>query len=375
MEAVVRRHLECGQALYAFAGGEKFSIGNNKWGATAAALRLGSAAPDRTVAAVAREAREAWSAAGWTTGVFYNGYGLGWGIAAEPTARRILYLHSDYPGFNRWVARLAPHADAVLCCNAALRGKTLRAVGRFGDGRVFAVPLPVDMAEEPPMGPPHSGGPVVIGYSGRVQVAQKRLDRLGAFFAALETAGIDYRFEILGEGDALPDLRRRFAENPRVTFHGHRTGDDYRDILRGWKYLFFCSDYEGLPVSLLEGVAAGAVPVYPDFHGGADWPGRLDPALLYPNGDVGAAAEVVRRVETTWGPAPWALFRKRARTLLAEHTPDNYLAAFDAAMGAVAVLPPRRRPRPAPWLRFTPLWLAHRLEARRRGTHRATGRF
>ena len=368
MEAVARRHLERGEALYAFGGKGMFLCGYIEEGENPpGSVHIGRAAPDRRVAGVAREACATWSGEQWRTGVFYNGYGLGWGVTPDAEARRVLYLHSDYPGFNRWVRALAPHVDGVLCCNAALREKVLRAVDRLGAGRVFVLPLPVDFAEEPPIEPPPSGGPVVIGYSGRVQVAQKRLDRLEPFLAALGDAGVDFRFEILGDGDALPDLRRHFADDPRVIFHGHCSGGDYRAILLNWKYLFFCSDYEGLPVSLLEGVAAGAVPVYPDFHGGADWSARLDPALLYPVGDMRAAAEVVRRVETTWGPAPWALFRKRARALLAEHTRNNYFDSFDAAMEAVAALPPRPRRRPSPWLRFTSLWLAHRFEARRRG--------
>ncbi|MCC5805124.1 MAG: glycosyltransferase [Opitutales bacterium] len=372
MEAIARWHLDRGEPIFAFAGKSELLVGDKMDGGDPA-VHHGGAVPDRRVAAVAREACEVWSRARWTGGIFYNGYGLGWGTEPTPEARRILYLHSDYPGFNRWLRALAPYVDGVLCYNAALRDKTLSTVGGGCAERVFSLPLPVEIDEAPALEPPPSRMPVVIGYSGRVQIAQKRLDRLGAFFAALGDAGIDYRFEILGEGDALPELRRRFAGDRRVLFHGHCFGAAYRAVLRRWKYLFFCSDYEGLPVSLLEGVAAGAVPVYPDFHAGKDWPARLDPGLLYPMGDMKAAAEIIRRAETAWGPASWSLFRRRARALLAEHTRENYFAAFDAAVEAVAFLPPRRRQRPSPWLRFTPLWLAHRLEARRRGTHRAKG--
>lgn len=371
MEAIARLHRARGESLYAFAATKTSSKGDETGEVgLSGTKRLGKALPNRRVAALAGEARAAWAGEGWTTGIFYNGYGLGWGAEPEPEARRILYLHSDYPGFNRWIRRIAPHVDGVLCCNAALREKTLLAARRLCPERVFALPLPVDLPEARPTGPPPPGGPAVIGYSGRVQIAQKRLDRLGDFLAALESANIDFRFEILGEGDALPELRRRFAENRRVVFHGHRSGAEYWNILRGWKYLFFCSDYEGLPVALLEGVAAGAVPVYPDFHGGNDWPAYLDPGLLYPIGDVRSAAEVVRRVETGWGPASWALFRKRAAVLLAEHTRDNYFTVWDEALTTLVALPPRHRLRPAPWLRLLPLWLMHRFEARSRGTGR-----
>lgn len=369
MEAIARLHRARGESLYAFAAANTLPKDDKNGEARlSGATRLGNALPNRGVATVAREARTAWAEERWTTGIFYNGYGLGWGAEPGPEARRVLYLHSDYPGFNRWIRRLAPHADGVLCCNAALREKTLHAAPGLPRERLFTLPLAVDVPEAFSAVPPSFGGAAVIGYSGRVQVAQKRLDRLGDFFAALESAKVDFRFEILGEGEALPELRRRFAGNPRVVFHGRRSGAEYWNILRGWKYLFFCSDYEGLPVALLEGVAAGAVPVYPDFHGGTDWPAQLDPGLLYPIGDMRSAADVVRRVETGWGPAPWALFRKRAAVLLAAHTRENYFAVWDEALAALAALPPRHRVRPAPWLRLFPLWLTHRLETRLRGT-------
>jgi glycosyltransferase involved in cell wall biosynthesis len=104
---------------------------------------------------------------------------------------------------------------------------------------------------------------LVIGYSGRIQFEQKRLDRLPEFINLLEASGLNWKIELLGEGPDLGLLREFFKSEPRIHFHGFMKPDQCAGIMGNWRYQLFLSDYEGLPISLLEGMLRGALPVFP----------------------------------------------------------------------------------------------------------------
>ena len=94
----------------------------------------------------------------------------------------------------------------------------------------------------------------MLGYSGRIIREAKRVDRLPALDRELLAAGVDCRWEIMGDGPELPGLRRQMAER-RVCFRGRLADAAYWEALAGCDLLVFTSDYEGLPISLVEGKA------------------------------------------------------------------------------------------------------------------------
>ena len=44
---------------------------------------------------------------------------------------------------------------------------------------------------------------------------------------------------------------------PTGLFHGRKSGDEYYSVLSGWDFITSVSDYEGLPISMLEAFSTG----------------------------------------------------------------------------------------------------------------------
>jgi len=293
--------------------------------------------------------------------LFYNGYGIEWGVNDTPGSRQWLYLHSDYPLLSRWIGRTLRHADGYLVVNPAIKRKLQREIPFLPENRIQVVPLPVKGADQPLTPPDPPRRELVIGFAGRVQFRQKRIERIPAFVEALRQSGRSFRLEIMGTGDAVPFLEKTFREDPDIHLLGHLEGEAYFARLRSWKYIFFPSDYEGLPLSLLEGLACGAVPVYPDFHDKKDWTASLGGELHYPHGEMEAAARVVETVESDWSESRWEDFFTCRNQLLGEHTEANYRAVFRNVAASAQSGPHRKQRFSSPYGSWMPLWLYHRI--------------
>lgn len=112
--------------------------------------------------------------------------------------------------------------------------------------------------------------PIRIGYAGRLIVYKKRVDLLLEMINALEKIGVNYKFEIAGEG---PDSERmaQFINQHNLTHKITLNGVIARSqILDFWKRQDICvniADCEGRCISKMEAMAGGAVPVITDVAG------------------------------------------------------------------------------------------------------------
>ena len=75
-------------------------------------------------------------------------------------------------------------------------------------------------------------------------------------------------------------------------------------------------------VSLLEAMAAGAVPVVSDIEGNRDWVGEGEGARLFPCGD---AAALTRALERALGEAVWAEAARGRNRRVVEERADRDL--------------------------------------------------
>lgn len=115
--------------------------------------------------------------------------------------------------------------------------------------------------------------PIRIGYAGRLEVQQKRLDLFPAFVLALEKMGINYRMEIAGDGSAYDRLRNFARDNhleDKIIFLGQIDRNDIPAFWRRQDIQISFSDYEGHSITQLEAMANGAVPVVTEVSGVVD---------------------------------------------------------------------------------------------------------
>lgn len=97
-------------------------------------------------------------------------------------------------------------------------------------------------------------------FVGRVDHGQKRPDRMIRIFEKLHAQFTDWEFDVVGDGDALEELKdyAKSRELDRVKFYGFQ---DPKEFYKRSKIFVMTSDYEGLPMTIIESMSFGTVPV------------------------------------------------------------------------------------------------------------------
>jgi glycosyltransferase involved in cell wall biosynthesis len=278
--------------------------------------------------------RHAGSVVLWHTGV-----GMFWLSDLDGSSRRIVALHDSAARYAPWFPALAGRVDGVLCLTESTAAAVRRARPELADGRVAVNPSPI---ATPDLSLPArtERGPWVIGHVGRLEYGHKRADRLVPFWAEIRRRGLDCRLEILSDGSLRPWLERQFRGDPRVTFHGWEADEAYWRRLRSWDVVAMFSEHEGGPITLVEAMAAGVLPVYPAITGsvGDDYVPLLHAAAYYPSGDIPAAARAVEMLLALPAAERTAL-RRRAIELARPHAEGGYERAFADLVKRVVALP------------------------------------
>ena len=106
--------------------------------------------------------------------------------------------------------------------------------------------------------------PVKIGYAGRIEVFHKRSDLLCLLIKKLEQLNVNYYFEIVGDGSFVPRLKQFIEENDLSEKINYKGLLDRKNIFDFWKdkdIAINVSDSEGRPISNIEAMICGTVPV------------------------------------------------------------------------------------------------------------------
>ncbi len=296
--------------------------------------------------------------------IYHDGWGLDWFAPLDRAARRVVFLHTEWPHADELLRTHGPWVDGFLSVSRAYADRVRRVLPDFPADRIRALPYFVD----PP--PDLSGGggvtrgpgPLRLGYAGRIVAAHKRLDRLPALIAELDRQRVDYQFELAGEGDLRTSLQRRLAAHPRVRFLGWQRGDAYWRALAGWDAQVFFSDYEGLSRAGMEGMLSGAMLIYPDFSAAAaELLGPQAAIGLYPVGDMVAAAQRIAAL-AAMDRAERSRLAVASCQHLAGHTPAHYNAAYREFLHGIMDRPAIARPQPPPvWHDWMPLGVYTRM--------------
>ena len=242
-----------------------------------------------------------------------------------PHCLKVTMLHTASDESKIALANCASFLNGAIAPSSQIASDVRKITGnRF---EVASVDIPIN-PPQPPTRNRSRGHPFVIGYCGRLVVEQKRCDRLVELIEETLKLSPDIRFELMGDGSYEPDLLRRFGKNNRVTLLGRKSGGDYWSHLQAWDAIVFTSEYEGMPIVLLEALSQGVIPVYPRINSGGDaYAEQVDPSLLYEKEDVGQAGmklvSLSQLDETTF-----AAMRARAINLTLKHRAEAYLKSF-----------------------------------------------
>ncbi len=103
-----------------------------------------------------------------------------------------------------------------------------------------------------------------IIYAGRIIEEQKQIFRVADAFMRASSANSNFSFSLYGSGpdeSKLVQILNQSKQNHNVTFHGSVPPAIIQDKMKVHQVFTLMSDYEGMPVALMEAMACGLVPV------------------------------------------------------------------------------------------------------------------
>lgn len=106
--------------------------------------------------------------------------------------------------------------------------------------------------------------PIRIGYAGRIEIYQKRMDLMLKLISCLEEQGVNYRFEFAGTGTAMKDMQEEVFSNMlenKVSFLGNIERSEISVFWRRQDICVNVSDNEGRSISIIEAMGNGVIPV------------------------------------------------------------------------------------------------------------------
>lgn len=207
----------------------------------------------------------------------------------------LLVVHSDEECYYESIARLGASADAVVAVSSTVE-RQLAARFPSLSSRLFRVPYGVPSTPGQRLqADPHE--PLRLLYCNRLSQYQKRIFDLPKLCVELQRLGLDFHLTVAGAGADERELKSRFGDSglvDKVNMVGLLSAEEVQQALLRSDVFLLVSDFEGLPISLLEAMSAGCVPVVYEIESGVrDAIENEVSGILVPHGDVAAMAREI----------------------------------------------------------------------------------
>jgi len=258
--------------------------------------------------------------------------------------QRLAIIQTDHPSLYDTALPYAGCLDAIVGISTKITQR-LAEMSVFRSVAKLCLLHGVTMPSTPkPRGT--GADPLRILYLGRIMDPQKRVYLFPRILADLRKSGIPFRWTIVGQGDKRAELERAMLSTPdqQVNFTGAVPNAQVAAILDQHDIFLLASDAEGLPISLLEAMAHGVVPVVSDLASGIREVVDASNGLLVSVDDVSGYARSIihlheHRDDLTAKSAA-AHMRVQKDFSVATMT-DRWLAAFPPTSAAPPVWPQR----------------------------------
>ncbi|WPL19381.1 Glycogen synthase [Thiorhodovibrio winogradskyi] len=214
----------------------------------------------------------------------------------DPAVKRVMIVHTITLATYAAARAIRDHVHATVGVSPRIRDDLIHQYG-FSADRTQAIANAVDLARfQAATRLPRQDGPLRLLSLGRIINSDKGIFWLPEI---LERLPADVgQLTIAGDGPDLAELKRRCARfGERVRFIGRVDAEQVPKVLASHDVFLFPSRFEGLPLSLVEAMAAGCVPVASRIKGVTETVVRSgENGLLFPIGDVQAAAQAIEQL-------------------------------------------------------------------------------
>jgi len=188
----------------------------------------------------------------------------------------ITWVQSDDPDYYEQTNRLGRYCNSIAVVSSYLKQSISSLNPLFSDTvsvvyntTVFANEI-VESREDI-----KTNKKLTMIYTGRLVQYQKRVLDFIDIVKELDKTGIDYQLTLAGQDTTGGEIEGKLKEvlsehitDKRVILAGRLTRDKLFDELRKHDIFLLISDFEGMPLSLVEGMSQGCVPVVSDMKSG-----------------------------------------------------------------------------------------------------------
>lgn len=243
-------------------------------------------------------------------------------------------LHADEDHYYHLAVKHQKRVDLLACVSERLRKKTLELAPTFPSGHVPVIPCGIHLPT-----PHFNTRPVEdirLVYVGRIANYQKRTADLVKICARLSELGIRYHLNIIGDGkEPRMELEQKTKEaglEKHISFLGWLSQQQVAAHLANSDVLLLTSNFEGMPIAMMEGLAMGCGFVGTRVSGIEDIeyhkyaPGCLG---IFEVGNINEAVQHIQRVAAI--PPQQRMLAARALAE-AEFTMDVCLGRYYAAI-------------------------------------------
>jgi glycosyltransferase involved in cell wall biosynthesis len=203
-------------------------------------------------------------------------------------------IHSDDPLHYEHFGRLGNYWNHIVAVTRHISEKT-RAMNPAIAKRLSIIPYGIPIPAEVEERSFEASRPIKIVYSGRLVESQKRISQLPKIFQLLQERNIPFEATIVGDGIE----RERFIQSCEfwinrgiVRWKGILPNEEVQVLYEEQDAIILTSEFEGLPVSILEAMARGCVPVCMEIPSGLpELIQNGQNGFLVPQGDIHGFAD------------------------------------------------------------------------------------
>lgn len=180
---------------------------------------------------------------------------------------RIAMIHSDDECVYQQIERYLPWIDLVVGVSA-MNCERMRQRLKNTSVPCTQISCGVPMSQEVSRDL-EPGKPLRILYLGRISNEQKRVNIMTEVIRKTIDMNLHVSWTIAGDGPQLHEMKSSLSSyHGKVKFKDHVPYHEVSELLSEHDVYFLCSDYEGLPLSMLEAMGAGCVPIVSDLPSG-----------------------------------------------------------------------------------------------------------
>lgn len=202
--------------------------------------------------------------------------------------KRVGIIHSDDVKVYRLVTRYRQWLDAFVGVSSHIV-EQLGAIPEIASMEMHCLTCGVGIPSDQPTRFLQSDDLMRIIYLGRLDHDAKRVRIFPDILKTLAASGVPFHWSIVGDGPERGFLEKEMTSShagQTIKLTGRVAYERIPELLQSHHILLLTSDYEGLPLSLLEAMACGLVPVVSDLPSGIREVVDTSNGILVPVNDI-----------------------------------------------------------------------------------------